>query len=84
MLHRTEKEFLRIIEELKRQEELEGKRQDQDLRMIVSALRMHAEGEQQLNQQIGRLIRSTTILASTQIALVAVSIIVGIVLSFKA
>lgn len=72
-LHHTEKEFIRIVKELKKQEELDLEREGQ----IVSALRAHAEGEQQLNRQMGRLIRSTTILATTQILLVLISIIVG-------
>lgn len=72
-LHHTEKEFIRIVEELKKQEELDLEREGQ----IVSALRAHAEGEQQLNKQMGRLIRSTTVLATTQILLVLISIIVG-------
>ncbi len=81
MMHRTEKEFLRIIEELKRQEDKEAKRQDQEFSQIVSAMRLQVEGEQQLSRQISRLIRSTTLLAGTQIALVAISIIVAIILS---
>jgi hypothetical protein len=72
-LHHTEKEFLRIVEELKEQEKLDSKREG----MIVSALRLHAEGNQQLNRQLGRLIRSTTILAVAQILMVLVSIVVG-------
>lgn len=79
-LHHTEKEFLRIVEELRKQEELDGKREGQ----IISALRAHAEGSQQLNKQMGRLIRSTTILATTQILLVALSIIVAIYLGLNA
>ncbi len=79
-LHHTEKEFLRIVEELKKQEELDGKREGQ----IISALRAHAEGNQQLNRQMGRLIRSTTILTTTQILLVALSIVVAIYLGLKA
>jgi hypothetical protein len=78
-LHHTEKEFLRIVNELKHQEELDGKREGQ----IVSALRAHAEGNQQLNKQMGRLIRSTTVLATAQIVMVAISIIVGVILSIK-
>lgn len=84
MLHHTEQEFIRIIEELKEQERLEDERQDKDLNMIVKALRMHAEGEQQLNKQIGRLIKSTTVLATTQIVLVAISIVVAIILGLQA
>lgn len=72
-LHHTEKEFIRIIEELKKQEELDIEKEGQ----MISALRAHAEGNQQLNRQMGRLIRSTTILATTQIVLVLISIIVG-------
>lgn len=79
-LHHTEREFLRIVEELKKQEELDGKREGQ----IISALRAHAEGSQQLNRQMGRLIRSTTVLAVTQITLVALSIAVAIVLGLQA
>ncbi|MBA3758790.1 hypothetical protein H0X10_04150 [Candidatus Saccharibacteria bacterium] len=78
-LHHTEKEFLRIVEELKDQEELDGKREGQ----IISALRAHAEGNQQLNKQMGRLIRSTTILATTQIIMVAISIVVGVVVAVR-
>lgn len=83
MLHHTEIEFLRIIEELKDQEEKEGRRQDREYKQIVSAMRLQAEGEQQLNKQIGRLIRSTTLLAVTQIILVALSIIVGVILAVR-
>lgn len=72
-LHHTEREFLRIVEELKKQEEEDGKREN----LMVSALRAHAEGNQQLNKQMGRLIRSTTVLAVAQIIMVLVSIIVG-------
>ncbi len=72
-LHHTEKEFIRIVKELKKQEELDLEREGQ----IVSALRAHAEGEQQLNRQMGRLIRSTTVLATTQILLVFISLVVG-------
>lgn len=78
-LHHTEKEFLRIVDELKHQEELDGKREGQ----IVSALRAHAEGNQQLNKQMGRLIRSTTVLATAQIVMVAISILVGVILAIK-
>lgn len=78
-LHHTEKEFLRIVKELKEQEEQDGKREG----LIISALRAHAEGNQQLNKQMGRLIRSTTILATTQIVMVAISIIVGVILTIK-
>lgn len=78
-LHHTENEFLRIVKELKQQEELDGKREG----LIISALRAHAEGNQQLNKQMGRLIHSTTILATTQIVMVAISIIVGIILTIK-
>ena len=78
-LHHTEKEFLRIVEELKNQEELDSKREGQ----IISALRAHAEGEQQLNKQMGRLIHSTTVLATTQIILVAISIVVGIIVAIR-
>lgn len=83
MLHHTEKEFLRIIEGLKEQEAKEGERQDLEFKQIVSAMRLQAEGEQQLNKQIGRLIRSTTLLALTQIVLVALSIIVAVVLATR-
>lgn len=78
MLHHTEKEFLRIIEELKEQERAEDARQDSDYQMIIAALRLHAEGEQQLNKNIGRLIRSTTVLATAQILLFTISIIVAV------
>jgi CTP-dependent riboflavin kinase len=72
-LHHTEREFIRIVEELKKQEEIDIKQDGQ----IISALRAHAEGNQQLNKQMGRLIRSTTVLATTQIVLVLMSIVVG-------
>ncbi len=78
-LHHTEKEFIRIVEELKKQEQMDLEREGQ----IISALRAHAEGNQQLNKQMGRLIRSTTILATTQIVLVALSIFVGVVLAIR-
>lgn len=78
-LHHTEKEFIRIVEELKRQEDIELKHDGQ----IISALRAHTEGNQQLNRQMGRLIRSTTILATTQILLVLISIIVGAYLAVR-
>lgn len=78
-LHHTEKEFIRIVEELKKQEEMDLEREGQ----IISALRAHAEGNQQLNKQMGRLIRSTTILATTQIVLVALSIFVGVILAIR-
>jgi CTP-dependent riboflavin kinase len=78
-LHHTEREFIRIVEELKKQEEIDIKQDGQ----IISALRAHAEGNQQLNRQMGRLIRSTTVLAITQILLVTVSIIVGAYLAIK-
>lgn len=78
-LHHTEQEFIRIVEELKTQEELDLKKEGQ----IVSALRAHAEGNQQLNKQMGRLIRSTTVLAVTQIVLVTISIIVGVYVAIK-
>jgi hypothetical protein len=78
-LHQTEQEFLRIVEELKEQEKLEEERMDSDYQMIIAALRLQTEGAQQLNKQIVRLNLSTTILASTQILL----IIVGLILSLK-
>jgi hypothetical protein len=78
-LHHTEKEFLRIVEELKQQEEMDSKREGQ----IISALRAHAEGNQQLNKQMGRLIRSTTVLATTQIIMVAISIVVGVIVAIR-
>lgn len=81
MQHRTEKEFLRIIEELKEQELKEEQQQNKEYRQIVSAMRLQVEGEHQLNRQIGRLIKSTTFLAATQIALVAISIIVAVILA---
>lgn len=77
--HHTEREFLRIIEELKEQEKLEEERIDSDYQMIIAALRLQTEGSQQLNKQIFRLNISTTILASTQIVL----IIVGLILSWR-
>jgi hypothetical protein len=76
--HHTEKEFLRIIEELKVQEKLEEERMDSDYQMIIAALRLQTEGSQQLNKQIVRLNISTTILATTQIIL----IIVGLLLAY--
>ena len=79
MLHNTEKEFLRIIEELKDQEQKEDERTDSDYQMIIAALRLQTEGSQQLNKQIVRLNISTSLLATTQIML----IIVGLILSFK-
>lgn len=78
-LHHTEREFIRIVEELKKQEDIDIKQDGQ----IISALRAHAEGNQQLNRQMGRLIRSTTVLATTQILLVTVSIIVGAYVAIK-
>jgi CTP-dependent riboflavin kinase len=78
-LHHTEREFIRIVEELKKQEEIDIKQDGQ----IISALRAHAEGNQQLNRQMGRLIRSTTVLAITQILLVTVSIVVGAYVAIK-
>lgn len=75
----TEKEFLRIIEELKEQEKKEDERIDSDYQMIITALRLQTEGAQQLNKQIVRLNLSTSLLALTQIMLV----IVGLVLSLK-
>lgn len=78
-LHHTEREFLRIVEELKKQEEEDGKREN----LMVSALRAHAEGNQQLNRQMGRLIRSTTVLAVAQIVMVLVSIVVGAFVAIK-
>lgn len=78
-LHHTEKEFLRIVEELKKQEEQDGKREN----IMISALRAHAEGNQQLNRQMGRLIRSTTVLATAQILMVLVSIVVGAYVAVK-
>ena len=78
-LHHTEREFIRIVEELKKQEELDLEREGQ----IVSALRAHAEGNQQLNRQMGRLIRSTTVLAVAQIVMVLVSILVGAFVAIK-
>ena len=78
MRHATENEFLRIIEELKEQEKLEEKRMDSDYKMIVKALRLQTEGSQQLNKQIVRLNISTTVLATTQIILIIVGIILGL------
>jgi hypothetical protein len=78
-LHHTEREFIRIVEELKKQEELDIEQDGQ----IVAALRAHAEGNQQLNKQMGRLIRSTTVLATTQIILVLMSILVGTYVAIK-
>ncbi len=78
-LHHTEREFIRIVEELKKQEEIDIKQDGQ----IISALRAHAEGNQQLNRQMGRLIRSTTVLAITEILLVTVSIVVGAYVAIK-
>ncbi len=72
-LHHTEKEFIRIVEELKKQEDIELKQDGQ----MISALRAHTEGNQQLNRQMGRLIRSTTVLAVTQIILIILSILIG-------
>lgn len=79
MLHSTEKEFLRIIEELKSQEAKEEERIDSDYQMIIAALRLQTEGAQQLNKQIVRLNLSTTLLALTQIML----IVVGLVLTYR-
>ena len=76
-------EFLRIIRELKEQEAKEDHRQDQEYRMMVSALRLHAEAQHELSKQIIRLNRTTTVLALTQISLVVISIIVGVVLSTR-
>ena len=76
-------EFVRIIKELKEQEVKEDQRQDQEYRMMVSALRLHAEAQHELSKQIIRLNRTTTVLALTQIFLVAVSIIIGVALSTK-
>lgn len=76
--HHTELEFLRIIEELKKQEQLEEERMDSDYQMIIAALRLQTEGAQQLNKQIVRLNRSTTILASTQIILIIVGLLISI------
>lgn len=76
-------EFLRIIDELREQEEKEDKRQDQDLRMIVSAMRLHAEAQHELTKQIIRLNRTTTMLALTQIFLVALSIVIAVLLSTR-
>lgn len=76
-------EFLRIIDELRQQEEKEDKRQDQDLRMIVSAMRLHAEAQHELTKQIIRLNRTTTLLALTQIFLVTLSIIIAVLLSTR-
>jgi len=76
-------EFLRIIRELKEQEAKEDHRQDQEYRMMVSALRLHAEAQHELSKQIVRLNRTTTVLALTQISLVVISIIVGVVLSTR-
>ncbi len=78
-LHHTEKEFIRIIEELKKQEELDIEKEGQ----MISALRAHAEGNQQLNRQMGRLIRSTTILSITQILMFMISIGVGAYVAIK-
>jgi hypothetical protein len=77
--HNTEKEFLRIIEELKAQEEKEDRRIDSDYQMIITALRLQTEGSQQLNKQIVRLNLSTTLLATTQIIL----IVVGLILAYR-
>jgi len=78
-LHHTEKEFIRIVEELKKQEELDIEKEGQ----MISALRAHAEGNQQLNRQMGRLIRSTTILSVTQILMFIISILVGAYVAIK-
>ena len=78
-LHHTEREFIRIVEELKKQEDIEIKHDGQ----MISALRAHTEGNQQLNRQMGRLIRSTTILATTQIILVIISLVVGTYVAIK-
>jgi len=78
-IHRTEKEFIRIVDELKKQEDIEIKQDGQ----IIGALRAHTEGNQQLNKQMGRLIRSTTILAVTQIVLIVISIAVGAYVAIK-
>lgn len=78
MLHHTEKEFLRIIEDFKEQEKLEDKRQDSEYQMIIKAFRLQTEGSQQLNKQIVRLNITTTILASTQIILIIVGLILGL------
>ncbi len=76
--HNTEREFLRIIEELKNQEKLEEERMDSDYQMIIAALRLQTEGSQQLNKQIVRLNISTTILATTQIILIIVGLLISI------
>lgn len=76
-------DFIRIIEELKREEEKEDQRQDHDFHMIASVMRLHAEAQHELSKQIIRLNRSTTILALTQIFLVVISIIIATVLSNK-
>lgn len=78
-LHHTEREFIRIIEELKKQEELDIEKEGQ----MISALRAHAEGNQQLNRQMGRLIKSTTILSITQILMFMISIAVGAYVAIK-
>lgn len=76
-------EFIRIIKELKEQEKKEDERQDMEYRMMVSALRLHAEAQHELSKQIVRLNRATTVLALTQISLVAISIVVAIVLNTR-
>lgn len=78
-LHHTENEFIRIVEELKKQEELDIEKEGQ----MISALRAHAEGNQQLNRQMGRLIRSSTILSVTQILMFIISILVGAYVAVK-
>lgn len=83
LFDRQHGEFLRIIRELKDQEVKEDQRQDQEYRMMVSALRLHAEAQHELSKQIVRLNRTTTVLALTQIFLVAVSIVVGVALSLN-
>jgi len=84
MAHNTEKEFLRIIEELKIQEQKEEERMDSDYQMIIAALRLQTEGSQQLSKQINRLTRSTTLLSIMQIILFAISIIIALYLGIRA
>lgn len=76
-------DFIRIIEELRREEEREDQRQDQDFKMIASVMRLHAEAQHELSKQIIRLNHTTTVLALTQIFLVAISIIVAVILSTR-
>jgi hypothetical protein len=76
-------DFIRIIEELKHEEEKEEQRQDKDFHMIASVMRLHAEAQHELSKQIVRLNRSTTVLALTQIFLIIISIIIANVLSNK-